>query len=253
VQNLNSAALGFLNSWRPCWASSRIHCLHPSRLRCHLNPWSVHSSQADSGGPKHFQVHYLHHLRQDGGQFFSFSGHSTHEFVFQGGSLLTKLVTQVIFLTIQMQPHHHAKCWTRTLGRSFQYLKWILRRSFTCFEREIPSVYYTDSDWPATFPQSHGPLPFYSISFTLPQSEFPSNYQDLLYPMLAHCRPVTWYLPTGTEPRLLAVRSWDFHESQRFCWSWRLARLRTSRTTRVMSGWGLSECIVQYRCSTWWK
>jgi len=56
--------------------------------------------------------------------------------------------------------------------------------------------------------------------------------------------------PTGTETRLLAGGSWEFHEGPRFCWFWWLARLQTFHTTAVGSGWGLWECIVQYRCST---
>jgi len=56
--------------------------------------------------------------------------------------------------------------------------------------------------------------------------------------------------PTGTETRLSACGSWEFPEGPRCCWFWRLARLRTFRTTGVVSGWGIWECRVQYRCST---
>jgi len=56
-------------------------------------------------------------------------------------------------------------------------------------------------------------------------------------------------LPTGTEMRLLAGGSWEFHEGPHFCWFWQLARLRTFRTTGVMSRWGCWKGIVQYRCS----
>jgi hypothetical protein len=44
------------------------------------------------------------------------------------------------FSTIQMQPHHHVERVTRILWWSLRYLKCILRLSFVCFEREIPSV-----------------------------------------------------------------------------------------------------------------
>jgi len=56
--------------------------------------------------------------------------------------------------------------------------------------------------------------------------------------------------PTGTETHLLAGGSWEFPKGPRFCWFWRLTRLRTFRTTGVVSWWELWECIVQYRCST---
>jgi len=55
--------------------------------------------------------------------------------------------------------------------------------------------------------------------------------------------------PTGTETHLLAGGSWEFPKGPHCCWFWRLARLPTFHTTGVMSGWGLWECIVQYRCS----
>jgi len=56
--------------------------------------------------------------------------------------------------------------------------------------------------------------------------------------------------PTGTEMSLSAGGSWEFPKGPRFCWFWRLGRLRTFCTTGVVSGWGFWECIVQYPCLT---
>jgi len=50
--------------------------------------------------------------------------------------------------------------------------------------------------------------------------------------------------PDSAETHLLAEGRWEFPESLRFCCFWII------RTTGVVSGWGLWECTVQYRCST---
>jgi len=77
----------------------RIHCLPPSHVCCQLESPSPHSNQANYWCPKCFQVHYLHPLPLDGGQFFWFRIHSILDFVLHGGPLQTKLEAQVIFPT----------------------------------------------------------------------------------------------------------------------------------------------------------
>jgi len=57
-------------------------------------------------------------------------------------------------------------------------------------------------------------------------------------------------LPAGMETRLLAGGCREFPEGPRFCRFWCSARVRTFHTTGVVSGWGLWEGIVRYRCST---
>jgi len=53
--------------------------------------------------------------------------------------------------------------------------------------------------------------------------------------------------PAGMETRLLARGSWELPEGPRFCSFW---RLRTFRTTGLLTGWGLWEGIIRHGCST---
>jgi len=64
-----SAALGFLYFRQCCLALCQIHCMPPSCLRCRVHYPCYHSSVANFWCPKCIQLHYLHHLRQDGGWF----------------------------------------------------------------------------------------------------------------------------------------------------------------------------------------
>jgi len=100
VRHSHPTGLGYLHRRCHCQELWRIHFLPPSRLHCHLNYGSPHSSQTNRCCPKCFQVNYHHHLLLDGSRFFWFCAHSTIEFVLQGSPLRTKLVAQVIFLTI---------------------------------------------------------------------------------------------------------------------------------------------------------
>ena len=54
--------------------------------------------------------------------------------------LQTELVGMVIYPTIKMKPHHHARSFTRMLRWSLQYLKCIAWLSFAWFAHEICSV-----------------------------------------------------------------------------------------------------------------
>jgi len=55
--------------------------------------------------------------------------------------------------------------------------------------------------------------------------------------------------PAGTEMRHSTGGSREISEAPCFCWFWQLATLGTLRITWVLSGWGLCEGRVRYRCS----
>jgi len=105
----------------------------------------------------------------------------------------TKLVVQVIFRTILMQPHHHDETVTRMLQRALQYLKCILPLSCVYFEREIPSVWLVGFGYPTTSPKSREPWPFGATSFPPPLSSSPCLYQYWLDTILDCHKPAIGY------------------------------------------------------------
>jgi hypothetical protein len=107
--------------------------------------------------------------------------------------LQTKLVAQVIFPTIWMQPHHHAERVTRILWRSLPYLKCILWLSVVCFVREIPSVKIVDIFAPARYPKCRGLWLFSATSFARPLSASPCCYRHWFNPVKGRHQPVIHY------------------------------------------------------------
>jgi len=140
VRHSHSTTQGFLNPHCHCPVPYQIHSLPPSRLRYRLDYPSPHSSEANFLCLECFQVSYPHQVRHDGIHFIWSGGHCILLSFLQGCPLQTKMVEQVIFATIQMQPHHHAEGLTRMLWWSSKLLRCILRLSFVHFERKIPSV-----------------------------------------------------------------------------------------------------------------
>ena len=100
VRHSHPAARGITDSRCHCCAPYQIRPLLCNRLPCHLHYSSRHSSLANHRCLKWFQVRYPSRFQLDDGWFSSFGGHLRFEFVLQGGSLQTKLVAKVIFLTI---------------------------------------------------------------------------------------------------------------------------------------------------------
>jgi hypothetical protein len=60
-------------------------------------------------------MHNLELLKLNAGGFVRFGGHLLPETVSNGGVLQTKLVAKVIFLTFEMQLHHHVESLIRIL------------------------------------------------------------------------------------------------------------------------------------------
>jgi len=84
----------------PCLVLLQIQRLPGNRLCCHLAYASCHSTLANLGCPKRFEVHFPHHFLPGDDWFFWFGGHLRFKFVLQGVSLQTKPVAKVIFLTV---------------------------------------------------------------------------------------------------------------------------------------------------------
>jgi len=173
---LASSCSAVLNPWRHCLALSWNYYLPPSHHHCQLNSPSPHSSQVNARCPKCFQVHHSHDFWQDHGQSLWFCGHSILECVLQRGPLQTKLVTQVIFPTIQTQPLHHVASLIRTCWHSLQYVKYIRRCSSACIQCKIPSVQHISSGCPFTLPKTCGLWLFCAMYFSLRLSSLPSHY-----------------------------------------------------------------------------
>ena len=140
VQHTDASSLQFTTLRRDCLTLCWIHCPPAGRLHRHLDYPNPFSSYANFGCPKCFSMHYPLKFQQDAGQFVWFGRHSILEFVLPGGLSQTQLVAEVIFPTRSMQLHYHVEGLTRTHSQSLHYLKCVLWQSFTCFEREIPSV-----------------------------------------------------------------------------------------------------------------
>jgi len=85
-------------------------------------------------------MRYSQQCGVDYSRFFGFGGHSIFEFILLEGPLQTLLVANVIFPTIQMQPHNHGDSVTRMLWQSVLYPKCILWLSLAHFEHEVPSA-----------------------------------------------------------------------------------------------------------------
>jgi len=98
----------------------QVHHLLRNYLRCCLDYPRRNSSFADFHRQKSFQVRHPAHILLGASQFFGFSKHSIFKFVLQGGSLQTKLVANVIFPTIWIQPHHPVENVTTMRGRFLQ-------------------------------------------------------------------------------------------------------------------------------------
>jgi len=140
LRHSHPAALGIPNPRCYCLPLYQIQRLLPNCLHSHSDYPCPHCSLANFRCPKCFQVCYPHHFWLDDHWFFWFRGHLISEFVLQGGPLQTKLVAKVIFLRIEMQPHHYVETVTRMLWQSLPCSKCILWLSSACFECEVPSV-----------------------------------------------------------------------------------------------------------------
>jgi len=193
VRHSHLTTPSFLDPGCHCLTAYPIQHLPCNRLHCHLEYPSRHSSLPKFQCLKCFQAGYPHHLQLGDGWFFWFSRHLLFEFLLQGGAVQTKLLPDMIFPTIKMQPHHHGERVTDILQWSLPYLKCILQLSLAWFDHDIPSVQHIGFASPATSPKRRGPWPFCAMFFPLPLSSFRSCFLCSGHPMMGHRLPISRY------------------------------------------------------------
>ena len=193
VPHSNPPALRCLNPWPHCLAPCQIDCPPPSHLRYHVDHASLHSCEANFWCSKWFQVLNSHQFLQDVGGFIWLSRNWLFEFVLQGGPLQSKLVAQVIIMTIKIQLLHHVESLIWTLWQYIEYLKCILPQPFICCGCKIPSVKDVDFGCTATSTTYRGPWAFGAICFAPPLSSFLSHYQYSSYPLVDYHRLISCY------------------------------------------------------------
>jgi len=176
-----------------CLALYQIQRPPPNRLRCHLDYLRPHCSQANLQCPKCFQECYPHHFQLEDSWLSWFGGYSIFEFILQGGPSQTKVVAKVIFLTIQMQLHHHVQWVTTMLWLSLPCPKCIPSQSSACFKCEIPSGSHVGFGCPATSSKCCEPWPFCADSFPSLLSSFPSGFLSPLFSIMGERWPKSWY------------------------------------------------------------
>jgi len=189
VHHSHCTTLGIRYPRCHCFTQYQIHRVMHNRLCCYLDHPSHHSNLACYYSPKCGQVRNPHHLRLDDGWYFGLAGHLIFEFVLQRCPLQTKLVAKEIFLTIQIQLHHHVEKETRLLWRSLPYAKCIYQLPSACSDPEIPSVQHACFCCPTTYPKRCGPSPICAIPFRPPLSSVPSSFLCWLYLTWGYCLP----------------------------------------------------------------
>jgi hypothetical protein len=80
-----------------------------NHFRCRLDHPSHHVNSASICSVNCLQVYNSHHFRLDDGLYSGLARHLIFEFILQGSPLQTMLVAKEIFLTLQIQQHHHVE------------------------------------------------------------------------------------------------------------------------------------------------